>query len=147
MTEEARRLPLILLVEDNLGDVELMRDALEGTGTPHQVAVARDGADAIAWLRREGEHRDAPRPDLVLLDLNLPRRDGKEVLADIKSDPDLRRIPVLIYTSSDAEEEVKSCYDLHANAYLTKATHTTDTAATFRAVVGFWLERARLPEA
>lgn len=137
-------LPVVLLVEDNLGDIELTRDALERTGLPHDLLVTRDGAEAMAFIRQEARYRDAPRPSLILLDLNLPKKDGREVLREIKSDPRLTRIPVVVYTSSDAEEEVRNCYNLHANAYVTKALRMMDSEETLRALMSFWIGHARL---
>ena len=110
----------ILLVEDNQADVVLTREALEHSKLANQLHVVEDGVEALAFLRREGDYGAVPRPDLVLLDLNLPRKDGREVLAEIKADPDLRRIPVVILTTSSAEEDILKTYDLHANCYITK---------------------------
>ena len=110
----------VLLVEDDPGDVLMTREAFEEHKLHNRLDVVTDGVEAMAYLRREGEYADAPRPDLVLLDLNLPRRDGREVLAEIKADPDLRHIPVVVLTTSKAEEDILRSYELHANAYVTK---------------------------
>mgnify|MGYP001769381218 FL=1 len=110
----------ILLVEDDPGDVLIAKEALEQSKLANNLHVAVNGEEALAFLRHDGEFADRPKPDLVLLDLNLPRRDGREVLAEVKADPELRRIPVVILTTSQAEEDIIKSYDLHANAYVTK---------------------------
>src|SRR5690606_33467471 len=110
----------ILLVEDDEGDVLLTTEALEASKVTNNMHVARNGEEALKFLRREQGYHDVPRPDIVLLDLNLPRIDGREVLAQIKSDPELRRIPIVVLTTSEAEEDILRSYDLHANAYVTK---------------------------
>ena len=110
----------ILLVEDNPGDVRLTKEALQEGKVYNQLYVASDGVEALAFMRREGRYAEAPRPDLILLDLNLPKKDGREVLEEIKNDPDLRRIPVVILTTSQAESDILKSYNLHANCYITK---------------------------
>jgi CheY-like chemotaxis protein len=110
----------VLLVEDDPGDVLMTREAFEEHKLRNTLHVVSDGVEALSFLRQEGEYADAPRPDLVLLDLNLPRKDGREVLAEIKADPQLRRTPVVVLTTSEAEEDVLRSYDLHANAYVAK---------------------------
>src|SRR5262249_22454004 len=110
----------VLLVEDDPGDVLMTREAFEDYKVHNNLAVVTDGAEALAYMRREGQYADVPRPDLVLLDLNLPRRDGREVLAEIKNDPELRQIPVVVLTTSQANEDILRSYQLHANAYVTK---------------------------
>src|SRR5438552_4072790 len=110
----------ILLVDDNVGDVLLTKEALKGVKLHNTVNVAKDGVEAMEFLRRQGEFADAPRPDLVLLDLNMPRKNGCEVLAEMKGDPDLRLIPVVVLTSSDADADILNAYHLHANCYVTK---------------------------
>lgn len=135
----------VLLVEDNRDDVELTLHALQAAKIRNRVRVARDGADALDFLHRRGEHQGAPTPDLILLDLNLPKVDGRQVLEAIKGDERLSRIPVIVVTSSQAEEDIARSYQLHANAYVTKPI---DPAAFLRAVnaIGrFWLEIVRLP--
>lgn len=110
----------ILLVEDNPADVRLTREALHEGKVRNSLSVASDGVEALEFLRRQGRHADAPTPDLILLDLNLPRKDGREVLEEIKADPALRHIPIVVLTSSQAEQDILRAYDLHANCYVTK---------------------------
>ena len=126
----------VLLVEDDPGDVVLIREAFEDNKVHNTLHVVSDGVEAMAFLRNEGEHAAAPRPDLVLLDLNLPRMDGREVLAEVKADPDLRTIPVVVLTTSEAEEDVLRSYDLHANAYVTKPFSTKDLIAQVAQMLG-----------
>ena len=135
----------LLVVEDDPGDVLLTREALAGTTTSLDVHVVEDGEAAVDFLRREGDHGDAPRPDLVFLDLNLPRLDGREVLARIKSDPGLRSIPVVVLTTSKADEDVRRSYELHANAYVTKPAELDRFLSVVRVVGEFFLTVARLP--
>jgi two-component system, chemotaxis family, response regulator Rcp1 len=137
----------ILLVEDNPGDVRLTREALREGKVSNRLHVAADGEEALAFLRREGEHADAVRPDLILLDLNLPKKDGRQVLAEVKADPALRQIPVVILTSSQAEEDICRSYDLHANCYVTKPVDLDQFMTVVRAVEDFWLAIVRLPSA
>jgi len=135
----------LLLVEDNPGDVCLTLEALaEGTLKP-QVAVADDGLAALDRLHGRGEHHAEPHPDLILLDLNLPGKDGREVLEEIKQDPRLRSIPVVVLTSSEAEEDVRRCYDLHANCYIVKPVDFQRFARVVRSIEDFWFQRAVLP--
>lgn len=135
----------ILLVEDNPGDVRLTREALRNGSIPTNLRTVSDGLEAMAYLRKKGEYRDAPQPDLILLDLNLPRKDGREVLAEIKQDPELRRIPVVVMTTSAAEQDVLKSYDLHANCYVTKPPDFAGLVAAVRAIEDFWLTVAKLP--
>lgn len=135
----------ILLVEDNPGDVRLTREALRGARVANDLQVVGDGEAAIDYLRRRGRYVDAPRPDIVLLDLNLPRLDGREVLMDIKSDPDLAKIPIIILTSSSAERDIHSAYELHANCYISKPVDFTEFIEAVRSLEGFWLRIVRLP--
>lgn len=135
----------ILLVEDNPGDVRLTQEALKDVGTETNVKVVGDGDDAMAYLRREGEHAEASRPDMVLLDLNLPGKDGREVLAEIKGDPNLRRIPVVVLTISQAERDVLESYDLHANSYITKPLDQDQFNVVLRQVQAYWRAISRLP--
>lgn len=135
----------LLLVEDNPGDVELTREALEEARVRNRLAVVEDGVEALAYLRREGRYAGAPRPDLVLLDLNLPRKDGREVLAEIKADPELRRIPVVVLTTSEAEKDVLGAYDLYASAYIVKPVDLDQFLGVVRSVEGFWLTVVKFP--
>ena len=135
----------ILLVEDNLGDARLTREALREGDVRSELHVARDGIEALAFLRRQGAFKDAPRPDIVLLDLNLPRKDGREVLAEMKADPQLMRIPVVVLTTSESENDIMRCYELHANCYLTKPMELDRFIEVLRAFEGFWLATAKLP--
>lgn len=135
----------ILLVEDNPGDVRLIQEALKENKVRNRLHVAQDGVEALAFLRHEGEYADAPRPDLILLDLNLPRKDGRAVLLDIKKDPALRRIPVVVLTTSDDEHDVLTTYNLHANAFVTKPLDLDRFLDIVRQIEGFWLTVVKLP--
>jgi len=135
----------ILLVEDNEGDVRLTREALDEGQVANNLFVAMDGVEALAILRKEAGHEDKPRPDLILLDLNLPRKDGRAVLAEIKSDEALRRIPVVVLTTSKAEEDIVKTYDLHANCYITKPVDFDKFVSVIRIIDDFWLRVVRLP--
>ncbi len=136
----------ILLVEDSPGDVDLAREALESTKVRNTLHVARDGEEAMAFLRRQGAYRDVPRPGLILLDLNLPRKDGREVLSEIKADAELKRIPVVILTISEDEEDVLRSYNLHANCYITKPIDLGQFLKVVRSIEEFWLTIVRLPD-
>ncbi len=140
------RLVEILLVEDNPGDVRLTKEAMKEGKIRNNLSVASDGVEAMAFLRREGKYADAPRPDVVLLDLNLPKKDGRAVLKEIKEDPNLRRIPVVILTSSKADEDVLNSYDLHANCYVTKPGDLEQFIDVVKSVEGFWLQIVKLPK-
>jgi two-component system, chemotaxis family, response regulator Rcp1 len=135
----------ILLVEDNPGDVRLTKEALSDANVLNRLTVATDGLEALAALRREGRFANAPRPDIILLDLNLPRKDGRAVLAEIKKDPDLRRIPVIVLTTSKAEEDVLHTYDLHANCYILKPLDLEQFITVVKSIEDFWFTVARLP--
>ncbi len=135
----------ILLIEDNPGDVRLAREALQESKIQNDIHVVEDGRQAIAFLRKEGKYTDAPRPDLILLDLNLPWMDGREVLAEIKTDAELRRIPVVVLTVSEAEEDVLHSYDLHANCYLTKPIDMEQFVRLVHSIDSFWLSIVKLP--
>jgi chemotaxis family two-component system response regulator Rcp1 len=135
----------ILVVDDSPGDVGLVEEAFREWRLTNRLSVVEDGEEALRFLRREDEYAKAPRPDLILLDLNLPKRDGREVLAAIKSDDELRRIPVIILTTSDAEHDVLRAYDLHANCYLTKPVHMDEFLEKVQAIENFWLTIVRLP--
>ncbi|OLZ41791.1 two-component system response regulator [Natrinema saccharevitans] len=135
----------ILLVEDNPGDVRLTKEAFEQGRIENDLSVVSNGAEALDYLSRRGEYADAPRPDLILLDLNLPGKDGEDVLEDLKDDPKLRSIPVIVLTSSRAEEDIAQSYELHANAYLTKPVDPDEFIETVRAFEKFWFSVVRLP--
>jgi chemotaxis family two-component system response regulator Rcp1 len=135
----------ILLVEDNPGDVRLTLEALKEDGDPSRLSVARDGAEAMEFLRRLGRHSNVPRPDLIILDLNLPKRDGREVLAMIKSDRELKRIPVVVLTTSKAQEDIAVTYNLHANCYITKPIGFEQFITVVKSIKRFWLTDAKLP--
>lgn len=135
----------ILLVEDNPGDVRLMREALACESVSSRLTVAEDGDQAIRYLRRSEPFDNAVRPDLIFLDLNLPKKDGREVLAEIKQDRELRRIPVIVLTTSEAERDIQRAYDLHANCYVRKPTDLDEYLSVIRACENFWLHIVRLP--
>jgi chemotaxis family two-component system response regulator Rcp1 len=135
----------ILLVEDNPGDARLTVEALKEGKVRNNLHHARDGVEAMRFLQREGEYKDAPRPDLVLLDLNLPRKDGREVLADMRKNPDLRTIPVVVLTTSEAEQDVVRTYELCANCYITKPVDLEKFITIVRSIEDFWLTVVRLP--
>ncbi|GAB6880695.1 response regulator [Halorubrum gandharaense] len=135
----------ILLIEDNPGDVRLTREAFTKARISNELHVARDGEEALDFLHQRGEHEDAPRPRLILLDLNLPKRDGDEVLAEIKADEDLRSIPVTVLTSSAAEEDIARSYELHTNAYLTKPIDPDEFVDVVRSFEEFWFTLVQLP--
>ncbi|HYQ74306.1 MAG TPA: response regulator [Cellulomonas sp.] len=136
----------VLLVEDDPGDVLMTREAFEDNKVANRLAVVSDGVSALAFLRKEGEHADAPTPDLVLLDLNLPRMDGREVLEAMKGDDALRSIPVVVLTTSEAEEDVVRSYSLHANAYVTKPVDFERFIEVVRQIDEFFVEVVRLPQ-
>ena len=135
----------ILLVEDNPGDVRLTIEALKETKVRNTLHVAEDGVQAMAFLNREGKYAEAPKPNLILLDLNLPRKDGREVLAEIKNDPRLRQIPVVVLTTSEAEKDIATTYNLHANCYITKPVDLDQFMIVVRSVEDFWLTIVKLP--
>jgi CheY-like chemotaxis protein len=135
----------ILLVEDNPGDVRLVQEALRDSKLINKMHAVADGQKALAYLRKEGLFANAVRPDLILLDLNLPRKDGREVLAEIKADDKLRQIPVVIVTSSKAEEDILKAYDHHANCYITKPVDLEKFMEVVRAIEEFWVSIVRLP--
>ena len=135
----------ILMVDDCAGDVELTQEALQAAKVRNHMTVARDGEEALAMLRQQGPHAQTPRPDLVLLDLNMPRKNGFEVLEAIKADEALRSIPVVILTSSQAEQDIAKSYQLHVNAYVAKPVGLQEFIQVVRAIEGFWLKIVRLP--
>jgi len=137
----------ILLVEDSPDDAALTIDALRGGRVHNRISVVDDGVEAMAFLRREGTHLHAPRPDLILLDLNLPRKSGREVLAEIKQDPDLRRIPVVVMTSSDDEKDILAAYNLYVNCYITKPVDLDQFITVVKTIEHFWFSVVKLPAA
>jgi CheY-like chemotaxis protein len=145
VTESFAEVVDVLLVEDDPGDVLMTREAFEHHKLRNKLHVVADGVEALQFLRREGEHADAPRPGLVLLDLNLPRKDGRDVLAEIKSDESLRSIPVVVLTTSEAEEDILRSYDLHANAYVTKPVDFDRFIDVIRQIDDFFVTVVKLP--
>ncbi|MDY6901948.1 MAG: response regulator [Cyanobacteriota bacterium] len=142
-TEEKRK--IIFLVEDNKADVRLIQEAFKNSSLPHEMLTVRDGMEAMAFLNREGEYHNAPRPDLILLDLNLPKKDGREVLAEIKSNSKLKRIPVIVLTTSHNEDDIFHSYDLHVNCYITKSRNISQLFKIVKRIEDFWLETVTLP--
>jgi CheY-like chemotaxis protein len=146
MSKEKTHKPIeILLVEDNPGDVRLTQEALKEGKVLNRMDVASDGVDALAYLRREGAHVHATRPDLILLDLNLPKINGREVLAEIKSDASLKRIPVVVLTTSSAEQDILESYNLYANAFITKPVDLIQFIDIIKSIEDFWLTVVTLP--
>jgi two-component system, chemotaxis family, response regulator Rcp1 len=145
MYQNGSRALEILLVEDNPGDARLTTEALRDAKVHNNLSIVADGLEAMAFLRREGKYGDAPRPDLILLDLNLPRKDGREVLAEIKRDDALRRIPVVVLTTSQAEEDILRAYNLSANCYITKPVDLDQFLKVVQSIQDFWLEIVKLP--
>jgi CheY-like chemotaxis protein len=135
----------ILLVEDNLADIRLTREVFKEGKIDNELYSVKDGEEAIEFLRRRGKYAGVPRPDLVLLDLNLPKKDGKEVLKEIKSDKDLASIPVIVLTTSKAEEDIHRAYDLHANCFITKPFDLDKFIVVARSIENFWFGIVRLP--
>jgi CheY-like chemotaxis protein len=135
----------ILLVEDNPGDVRLTQEAFKEGKVRNNLRVVNDGIEALAFLHQEGQYANALRPDVILLDLNLPKKDGREVLAEIKQDPDLRRIPVVVLTTSEAEQDILKTYNLHANCYITKPVDLERFIKVVKSIESFWLSVVKLP--
>jgi chemotaxis family two-component system response regulator Rcp1 len=135
----------VLLVEDSPGDVRLTKEAFKDAKVHIRLHVASDGAEAMAFLRREGKHENAPRPDLILLDLNLPKKDGREVLEEIKESPSLKSIPVVVLTTSASEEDILRSYLLHANCYITKPVDLDGFLKVVKSIDNFWLSIVKLP--
>lgn len=135
----------VLLVEDSPGDVRLTKEAFKDAKVHINLHVAPDGAEAMAYLERQGEHSNAPRPDLILLDLNLPKKDGREVLEEIKRDPALKSIPVVVLTTSGSEEDILRSYRLHANCYITKPVGLDGFLKVVKSINNFWLSVVKLP--
>jgi CheY-like chemotaxis protein len=136
----------ILLVEDNPGDVRLTQEVFKEGRLRNNLSVVGDGVEAMACLRRQGKYAGAVRPDIILLDLNLPKKDGREVLAEIKKDDELRRIPVVVLTTSSAEADILRAYDLHANCYISKPVDLDEFIKVVRTIEDFWLQIVRLPQ-
>lgn len=145
MNEKGRPIE-IMLVEDNPGDARLTREALRDGKIQNNLHILVDGVEAMRFLRREGPYANAPRPDLILLDLNLPKKDGREVLQDLKADPLLRRIPVVVLTTSKDEQDILRSYDLHANCYITKPVDFEQFMTVIQTVENFWLRVVTLPQ-
>ena len=146
MTRNSAGRPIeILLVEDNPGDVRLTQEVLKQGKVLNNMRVAEDGEDALALLRREGKHKDASRPDLILLDLNLPRKDGREVLAEIKQDPELRKVPVVVLTTSRAEKDICRAYKCSCNCYITKPVDLEQFIQVVKSIEDFWFTVVTLP--
>ena len=135
----------ILLVEDNRGDIRLIQEALKSTAAPCEIVIARDGMEAMDCLHHQGEFAAAPTPDLILLDLNLPKKDGREVLAEIKASDALKHIPIIVLTTSRNEEDIGKSYDLHVNCYISKSRNLAQLFKIVQGIEAFWLETATLP--
>lgn len=134
----------IMLVEDSLSDVDLITEMLEESNIKHNIHIVRDGEDAMLFLYQQGHHKDVARPDIILLDLNLPKKNGHEVLSTIKSDSQLRRIPVIIFTTSELRQDVLRAYDMHANAYMLKSDNFDELLRTIQSVENYWLSTVKL---
>lgn len=145
MMEEGTRPAKVLVVEDNQGDVRLMMESFKESKILADISVVNDGVEAMEYLRKVGKYKDAVRPDIILLDLNLPRKDGREVLAEIKTDPDLKIIPVVVLTSSSAESDILHSYDLYANCYITKPVDFEKFIEVVKTIEEFWLSFVKLP--
>jgi len=145
ITHELGRPVEILLVDDNFADIDLMKEGLQKTKVKHNLQLAMDGVEALAMLRRQTGYENAVRPDLILLDLSLPKKDGRAVLAEVKSDPELKRIPVIILTSSRAPEDIQKSYDMHANCYITKSIEWDKFMTAIKSIEDFWLGVVQLP--
>ena len=137
----------VLLVEDSPGDIRLTQEAFRAANSDIRLHVAMDGVEALAFLSQEGDHADAPRPDLILLDLNLPKKDGREVLRHIRGDDGLKSIPTVILTTSDAVNDINQSYSLQANSYLSKPVQLDKFESVVRSINDFWFEKAKLPQA
>lgn len=135
----------ILLIEDNLGDIRLIQEVLKGSEHKHDLHIVTDGEQAIHYLKREGKFADSVKPNLIFLDLNLPKKDGREVLAEIKSNEKLKTIPVIIFSSSEAEKDIQKSYDLHANCYVVKPFDFNEFSKVIQAIQSFWLSIVKLP--
>ncbi|MDJ0568720.1 MAG: response regulator [Pleurocapsa sp. MO_192.B19] len=136
---------IILLVEDNKADIRLVQEALKNSSITYQMETVRDGVAAMAYLHQEGEYADVLRPDLIVLDLNLPKKDGREVLAEIKNNPQLKRIPVIVLTTSKNEDDIYQSYELNANCFITKSRNLNQLFMIVRRIEEFWLTTVTLP--
>lgn len=146
MTLEMDEKPkIILLVEDNKADIRLVQEALKNSSLSYQMVAVRDGVAAMAYLHQEGEYATASRPDLIILDLNLPKKDGREVLAEIKTNPGYKRIPVIVLTTSKNEDDIHQSYDLNANCFITKSRNLSQLFTIVRRIEEFWLTTVTLP--
>jgi chemotaxis family two-component system response regulator Rcp1 len=146
MSKQTEGTPIeLLMVEDNEGDARLTREVMRDSKVKNTIHHVLDGVEAMDFLRKQGKYANAPRPDLILLDLNLPRKDGREVLMDIKKDEDLMRIPVVILTVSNDEADILKSYNLHANCYITKPIDLTQFLKVVRSIEDFWLTIVKLP--
>ncbi|NJK55421.1 MAG: response regulator [Pleurocapsa sp. SU_5_0] len=146
MTLEMEEKPkTILLVEDNKADVRLVEEALKNSSLTYEMAMVRDGVAAMAYLHQSGEYAAASRPDLIILDLNLPKKDGREVLAEIKTNPQFKRIPVIVLTTSKNEDDIQQSYDLNANCFITKSRNLSQLFTIVRRIEEFWLTTVTLP--
>ncbi|MDJ0578751.1 response regulator [Crocosphaera sp.] len=146
IAREGQQDKIILLVEDSKADIRLVQEVLKTSTVPHQLMIVRNGMDAMAYLRKDGEFSESPRPNLIILDLNLPRKDGREVLAEIKADPDLKRIPVIVLTTSSNDEDIQESYDLYVNCYITKSRNLKDLFKLVKGIESFWLDMVTLPD-
>lgn len=145
MTADTASEKHILLVEDNIGDIRLIQEVLKGTTLSHQLLSVRDGVAAMDFLLQKGEYKDAPRPSLIILDLNLPKKDGREVLSEIKTHPSLKRIPVIVLSTSRSEEDIIQSYDLHVNCYISKSRNLKELFKIVEDIQRFWLGTVTLP--
>lgn len=136
----------ILLIEDNLGDIRLIQEVLRDSTHSHQLFIATDGEQAIQFLRNENEFAEKPKPQLILLDLNLPKKDGREVLAEIKNNQQLSFIPVIVFSSSEADKDIQQSYNLHANCYIVKPFDFTSFSSVIESIQNFWLAVVKLPK-
>ncbi|MGK7941004.1 MAG: response regulator [Crocosphaera sp.] len=146
IAREGQQDKIILLVEDSKADIRLVQEVLKTSTVPHQLMIVRNGMDAMAYLRQEGEFSESPRPNLIILDLNLPRKDGREVLAEIKTDSSLKRIPVIVLTTSSNDEDIQESYDLYVNCYITKSRNLKDLFKLVKGIESFWLDTVTLPD-
>lgn len=145
MSYESERQIEVLLIEDNSGDVLLTKEAFDETGFKEKMIIARDGEDAMDYLYKRGPYENANSPDLILLDLNLPKKDGREILAEIKKDDNLRQIPVIVLTTSRSEKDINKCYELQANCYIIKPVGFDEFLDIVKSIQEFWIDTVKLP--